>query len=316
MSKRLDLAKEKGCDAVEPDNVDIYTFNEVKKWRVPVTKEDQLNYDIWLATEAHARGLSIALKNDISNLSEMVKYFDFAVNEECYDYNECGEYDDTFIKQNKAVFVAAYGDRCNKKFLNKLLNNTKGKNLSIIIKDKELGPSYVTFDPENYNYDYICHGINNEEKKEDEGNNNNNNENENQNSGEITDDNKNLEKEEGEVNNNIENENPKSGEITDDNKNLEKEEVEGNNNIENENPKSGEIADDNKNSEKEEVEGNNNIENENPKSGEIVDDNKNSEKESKEKGIEDEEESSSKKSISSSLYLFAIIYYIILFKLF
>jgi len=143
-----------------------------------------MDYDIWLANEAHSRGLSIALKNDISNLSEMVKYFDFAVNEECYDYNECGEYDNTFIKQNKAVFVAAYGDRCNKKFLNKLLNNTKGKNLSIIIKDKELGPSYVTFDPENYSYDYICYGIKNEE------NNNNNNENDNQKDDEIDEENK------------------------------------------------------------------------------------------------------------------------------
>jgi len=186
MAARLDLAKEKGCDAVEPDNVDIYTAGPVKKWKVPITKEDQLNYDIWLATEAHSRGLSIGLKNDLSNLSKMIEYFDFAINEECYDYSECGEYEDTFIKQNKAVFLAAYGDCCDTKFLNKLLQNTKGKKLSIIIKDRNLGPPYVIFDPENYNYDHICNDNQNKNLQ--------NGENENPQKSEISDDNKNLEK--------------------------------------------------------------------------------------------------------------------------
>jgi hypothetical protein len=58
---RLDLAVAKGCDGVEPDNVDGYANNT----NFPLTVQDQLQFNIWLANEAHARGLSIGLKNDL-----------------------------------------------------------------------------------------------------------------------------------------------------------------------------------------------------------------------------------------------------------
>ncbi len=51
IEKRLDLATQKNCDRVEPDNVDGYTnengFN--------LTYTDQLEYNIWLAEEAHKK---------------------------------------------------------------------------------------------------------------------------------------------------------------------------------------------------------------------------------------------------------------------
>lgn len=158
MEARLDFAKEKGCDGVEPDNIDIYLSNPVKKWKDPITKKDQLDYDIWLTSAAHARNLSIAMKNDIANANVMVSHFDFAINEECYDFNECDAYVSSFIKNKKAVFVAAYGDGCDEKFLSKLEKNTKGRQLSIIIKneDQSLKHPYVTFNPENYDAEKIC----------------------------------------------------------------------------------------------------------------------------------------------------------------
>jgi len=161
MSKRFDLAKEKGCDAVEPDNIDIYMDEKIKKWKKPISVEDQINYDIWLTEEAHSRGLSIAMKNDVENIEKLLKYFDFAINEECYEYDECGNYVESFIKNDKAVFMAAYGDYCDEKYLKKLEKNTKGKKLSIIIKeeDMELHQKYVKFDPDNYNYDDLCNSI-------------------------------------------------------------------------------------------------------------------------------------------------------------
>jgi len=42
MKRRLDLAKEKGCDGVEPDNVDGYLNNT----GFPLTAQDQLKYNI------------------------------------------------------------------------------------------------------------------------------------------------------------------------------------------------------------------------------------------------------------------------------
>ena len=82
MAARLDLAVEKGCDAVEPDNVDGYANNN----GVGLTGDDQLDYNGWLATEAHARDLSIGLKNDLDQLAELADQFDWALNEECMQF--------------------------------------------------------------------------------------------------------------------------------------------------------------------------------------------------------------------------------------
>ena len=49
MRARLDLCKAKGFDAVEPDNMEIYTNDT----GFPLTYEDQLKFALWLADEAH-----------------------------------------------------------------------------------------------------------------------------------------------------------------------------------------------------------------------------------------------------------------------
>jgi hypothetical protein len=103
IKQRLDLAVTKNCDAIEPDNVDGYT----QYTGFDNTYDDQLTYNKWLAKEAHKRGLSIGLKNDLEQVRDLVDYFDFAVNEQCFQYNEC-ELLLPFIKQNKAVFGVEY----------------------------------------------------------------------------------------------------------------------------------------------------------------------------------------------------------------
>jgi len=55
----------------------------------------------------HERGLSIALKNDIDQVTKLVDHFDFAVNEECFQYDECDVLT-AFIDQDKAVFGVEY----------------------------------------------------------------------------------------------------------------------------------------------------------------------------------------------------------------
>lgn len=103
MQSRLDLAVSKGCDGVEPDNVDGYVNNS----GFPLTAADQLAYNRFLAAEAHARNLSIGLKNDLDQITALVDDFDFAVNEQCFQYNECSLLQ-PFIAQNKAVFGVEY----------------------------------------------------------------------------------------------------------------------------------------------------------------------------------------------------------------
>lgn len=105
MRQRLDLAQAKGCDGVEPDNITGYNNDT----GFDLTAADQLNFNRFLAAEAHARGLAIGLKNDLEQIPALVGDFDFAVNEECFAYDEC-EAMLPFIEQGKAVFSAEYED--------------------------------------------------------------------------------------------------------------------------------------------------------------------------------------------------------------
>ena len=103
MQARLDLAKQKGCDGVDPDNVDGYTNNT----GFPLTEKDQLEYNRFLAKESHRRNLAIGLKNDLVQIPQLVQWFDFAVNEQCHQFEECDELD-PFISANKAVLNIEY----------------------------------------------------------------------------------------------------------------------------------------------------------------------------------------------------------------
>lgn len=103
MIKRLDLAKSKNCDGVEPDNIDGYTNNT----GFALSETDQLSYNTFLSIEAHKRGLSIGLKNDLSQVDELEPYFDFAINEQCHQFSECATLT-PFINKNKPVFNTEY----------------------------------------------------------------------------------------------------------------------------------------------------------------------------------------------------------------
>lgn len=103
MTTRLDLAVEKGCDGVEPDNVTAHQNDT----GFSITADDQLGFNRFLAAESHRRGLLIGLKNDLGQIPELVDDFDFAVNEECFEYDECDVYQ-PFLDAGKPVFSAEY----------------------------------------------------------------------------------------------------------------------------------------------------------------------------------------------------------------
>lgn len=103
MTERLELARQKGCDGVDPDNVDGYA----NATGFPLTAEDQLAYNRWLAEAAHQRGLSIGLKNDLEQIPALLPWFDWALNESCFAYDECALLL-PFVQANKPVFVIEY----------------------------------------------------------------------------------------------------------------------------------------------------------------------------------------------------------------
>lgn len=106
MRARLDMCAAKGFDGVEPDNIDLHWANT----GFEISYEDQLAYNIWLAEEAHARGLSIGLKNNGDQVAALLPYFDWALTEDCFVDEWCQELL-PFIEAGKPVFAAEYTDQ-------------------------------------------------------------------------------------------------------------------------------------------------------------------------------------------------------------
>ena len=128
LARRMDTCRAKGFDAVEADNVDGYG-NETG---FPLTAADQLAFDTAVAGLAHDRGLSIGLKNDVEQVAALEPVFDFAVNEECLVYDECGAYR-SFTDVGKAVLHVEYS-----KPARELCAAASPIRLSTIVKNQDL----------------------------------------------------------------------------------------------------------------------------------------------------------------------------------
>jgi hypothetical protein len=128
MRKRFDTCRAKGLDAVEPDNVEGYANNT----GFPLTAKDQLRFNTWVANAVHARGMAVGLKNDLGQVKRLLPYFDFEINEQCFQYDECGVLE-RFIDAGKPVYGAEYELR-RSKFCSKSIDlgfSTIRKNYSL-----------------------------------------------------------------------------------------------------------------------------------------------------------------------------------------
>jgi len=103
LTRRFDMCRDKGFDAVEPDIMDHHQNDT----GFPTSAAHQLAFNRYVARLAHERGLSVALKNDVEQIPELVDDFDFTVNEECFTNDECAGLT-PFIKAGKAVLHAEY----------------------------------------------------------------------------------------------------------------------------------------------------------------------------------------------------------------
>jgi hypothetical protein len=103
MRARVATCDRKGFDGVEFDNVDGYANDT----GFPLTSADQLRFDVWLANLAHRHGLAVALKNDVGQVGRLLPYFDFSLDEQCFQYHECFKLK-PFLQGGKAVFEVEY----------------------------------------------------------------------------------------------------------------------------------------------------------------------------------------------------------------
>ncbi|MFR0355432.1 endo alpha-1,4 polygalactosaminidase [Streptomyces sediminimaris] len=119
----IDGCAAKGYDAVEPDNYDSYTRS-----RHLLSANDATAFITLLSRRAHARHLAIGQKNTVE-LAGLRKRtgLDFAVAEECAEYDECGTYAKAF---DDRVLVIEYSDSG----LRKALAGFGGR-LSIVRRD-------------------------------------------------------------------------------------------------------------------------------------------------------------------------------------
>lgn len=112
MTARLDLAQSKGCDGIEPDLDDLHTYNT----GFTITQANQVTYNSFLIQAAHARGMSLGLKNgpDTAGAGSFTTAMynagaDWVLNEECNQYDECDGYN-IFVQNGRAVFQVEYLD--------------------------------------------------------------------------------------------------------------------------------------------------------------------------------------------------------------
>ncbi len=107
MNARAQMAKAKGCDGMDWDNVDGYQQNT----GFNLNYNKQLVYNMFLVIISKINGLKVGLKNDVEQIKDLYLYYDFAINEECYKYKECNTYTQ-FITNNKPVYNVEYSSSC------------------------------------------------------------------------------------------------------------------------------------------------------------------------------------------------------------
>ena len=105
IAAKIAVAKSKGFDAVDPDNMDGYTNKETAEFNL--TKADQVAFAKMVAEEAHKQGLAVFLKNGGDMMNELVNDFDGTVAEEAYKYKESAIYQ-PMRDAGKPVFLIEY----------------------------------------------------------------------------------------------------------------------------------------------------------------------------------------------------------------
>jgi hypothetical protein len=103
MRARIKLAWRKGCDAIDPDNVDGYQNDN----GLGLTSDDAIDYMRFLADEAGKYKMGVGLKNAGDIIPDVLDFINFSVNEQCIEYSECDTFA-PFIQADKPVFNIEY----------------------------------------------------------------------------------------------------------------------------------------------------------------------------------------------------------------
>jgi hypothetical protein len=103
MLARFTVCRDKGFDAVEPDNLDSYQNAP----GFPTSAADQISYDEWIAGAVHALGLAVFQKNDLDQIPALQPFFDGILDEKCNQYSQCATLA-PYTAANRPVWNAEY----------------------------------------------------------------------------------------------------------------------------------------------------------------------------------------------------------------
>ncbi|HXR28064.1 MAG TPA: endo alpha-1,4 polygalactosaminidase [Solirubrobacteraceae bacterium] len=103
MAARFQMCREKGFDAVEPDNIEAFS----NRSGFPLTAQQQLTFNEWVAEAVHSLGMAVLQKNDGEQTPVLEPYFDGALSEQCNQYRECADFA-PYLAAGKPVLNAEY----------------------------------------------------------------------------------------------------------------------------------------------------------------------------------------------------------------
>ncbi|MGE4130748.1 MAG: endo alpha-1,4 polygalactosaminidase [Bdellovibrionales bacterium] len=134
LRSRFQLCKDKGFDAVEPDNLQ----NDENVRGGLITTQQQLDFNGWVADTVHEYGLAVFQKNGPDKILSkdrtgkmMVEKFDGILNEECQRYNECQPLAE-YVKRGKLAIDVEYDVNPNCSMGNSLGINIIRRDLDLV----------------------------------------------------------------------------------------------------------------------------------------------------------------------------------------
>ncbi|XP_035716571.1 uncharacterized protein LOC118439401 [Folsomia candida] len=139
MRQRFMAAERKGCKGVDTDNLNGFEAQT----GFSLTAEDQLVYNREIAAEIKNLGMLAGLKNDHSQVSELVGNFDFAVVQNCSATNNCAVLG-TFISSGKPVFdIESTDEYTETTFLRNVCPLVEETGISFILKNDEMTQAFL-----------------------------------------------------------------------------------------------------------------------------------------------------------------------------
>jgi len=120
--------KDKGFDAIEPDETEVWSNDS----GFPITKAQNNAYNQMIAELGHKYGLSVGLKGNTTETGELVDYFDWTLNEQCWEFDECDFVYNSFIKHGKAAFNIEYDATPNCAQANRWHMNSARRDLNLV----------------------------------------------------------------------------------------------------------------------------------------------------------------------------------------